>query len=162
MIILLMGVAGCGKTTVGKLLSDSLKWQFIDADDFHPPENIDKMNRGIPLDDADRWPWLESLRGIIQESLDANRPAIVACSALKESYRRALMIDDRVRLVYLEGSYELISSRLTARRDHYMNPDLLRSQFATLEEPADALRLDVVLSPAVIVDTIKRRFALVT
>jgi gluconokinase len=155
MIIVLMGVAGCGKTTVGKLLSQSLNWEFIDADDFHSAESIDKMTRGIPLDDADRRPWLEKLHTLIQENLESGRNAIVACSALKHSYRDMLLIDERVRLVYLKGSYELIATRLRVRADHYMNPALLRSQFETLEEPADALIIDVALSPEMIVDAIR-------
>jgi gluconokinase len=162
MIIVLMGVAGCGKTTVGKMLSASLDWQFIDADDFHPAENVDKMTRGIPLDDADRWPWLEKMRSLMQDNLNSDRSAVVACSALKEIYRSLLLTDKRVRLVYLKGAYGLIASRLHERADHYMNPELLRSQFATLEEPADVLTVDAALSPEMIVDKIKREFRLTT
>lgn len=160
MIIVLMGVAGCGKTTVGKLLSDSLKWQFIDADDFHSPENIDKMKRGLPLDDADRQPWLEKLRVLLKEGLDAHRPAVVACSALKESYRRVLLIDERVRLVYLKGSYDLVAERLRNRTNHYMDPVLVKSQFETLEEPTYALTVDAAFSPGQIVNVITSEFGL--
>jgi gluconokinase len=156
MIIVLMGVAGCGKTTVGKLLSKRLNWQFIDGDDFHSPGNVDKMQRGIPLDDVDRRPWVEKLRALIEESLRSGRSAIVACSALKQSYRDVLLVDERVRLVYLKGSHELIAARLKDRAGHYMNPALLRSQFETLEEPGDALTIDAALSPKAIVDEIKQ------
>ncbi len=162
MIIVLMGVAGCGKTTVGKLLGESLRWRFIDADDFHSRENIAKMTRGTPLDDADRQPWLETLRTLVKDHLNSDRDAVLACSALKESYRRTLLVDQRVRLVYLKGNYELIAARLRGRADHYMNPELLRSQFETLEEPANALIVDADLSPETIVDTIKREFGLAT
>jgi len=156
MIIVLMGVAGCGKTTVGKLLSESLNWRFIDADDFHSAENVEKMSRGIPLTDTDRRPWLEKLRSLIQEDLEAGRSTVVACSALKQSYREVLLVDGRVRLVYLKGSYDLITARLQDREDHYMNPALLQSQFETLEEPADGLTVDAALSPETIVDIITR------
>jgi gluconokinase len=157
MIILLMGVAGCGKTTVGKLLSERLDWQFIDGDDFHSPDNVDKMTRGIPLNDADRRPWLEKLRALIEENLRSGRSAILACSALKQSYRDVLLVDERVRLVYLKGSYELIVVRLRDRAGHYMNPALLRSQFETLEEPHEALTVDVELLPEEIAQTIQRK-----
>jgi gluconokinase len=157
MIIVLMGVAGCGKTSVGKLLSESLGWRYFDADDFHPPANINKMANGIPLNDADRQPWLESLQRLITDNLDNHQSAVVACSALKQSYRNMLLVDERVLLVYLKGSYDLIAERLSARGEHYMNPDLLDSQFEALEEPLDALHVDIASSPDRIVETIREK-----
>jgi gluconokinase len=143
-----MGVSGSGKTTVGKALASELGWDFYDADDFHPPENISKMEDGIPLSDSDRAPWLAALHRLIESCLTRNRPGVLACSALKESYRQGLMEgNDEVQLVYLRGSYELIWSRMSARKDHYMKPEMLKSQFDALEEPADALTVDI--SPSV-------------
>jgi len=157
MIILVMGVSGSGKTTVGRLLSEDLGWKYFDADDFHSPANVEKMRRGVPLTDADRGPWLESLARLIREKLDAGQPAILACSALKQTYRDKLLIDDRVRLVYLKGDYQTIGARLRDRGNHYMNPKLLTSQFETLEEPTEALELDVKLLPETLVESIKQR-----
>ena len=158
MIIVLMGVTGSGKTTVGQSLAASLGWGYFDADDFHSAANVDKMRRGIPLNDADRRPWLESLQNLINESLSAGESAVLACSALRQSYRDMLLINDRVRLVYLKGNYDLIRERLGARGDHYMNPALLDSQFETLEEPDGALQIDVQLPPAAIVEKIRSDF----
>jgi gluconokinase len=139
-----MGVAGSGKTTVGKSLAAHLGWDFYDADDFHPPENIAKMANGIPLNDADRSPWLASLRNLISSSLIQNRPGVLACSALKESYRQQSLADnDGAQIVFLKGNYDLIWSRLSMRKDHYMKPHMLQSQFETLEEPANALTVDI-------------------
>jgi gluconokinase len=139
-----MGVAGCGKTTVGKSLAKHLGWDFYDADDFHPPENIAKMAKGIPLNDADRSPWLDSLRILISSSLIQNRPGVFACSALKESYRQQIIADnDGAQIVFLRGNYDLIWSRLSMRKDHYMKPQMLKSQFETLEEPTNALTVDI-------------------
>ena len=139
-----MGVAGSGKTTVGELLAQQLGWRFYDADTFHPPENIEKMANGIPLNDLDRAPWLTALHSLISASLRENRPAVLACSALKESYRQRLLEEnDEVQIVYLKGSYDLLWSRLSHRKDHYMKPQMLQSQFETLEEPVNALTLDV-------------------
>ena len=144
---IVMGVSGCGKSSVGKALAQSLGWDFYDADDFHPPANVAKMASGIPLDDSDRAPWLDSLHDLISSSLMQNRPGVLACSALKELYRQQLMEgNDGVQLVYLKGSYDLIWSRMIARKDHWMKPHMLQSQFATLEEPANALTVDVSLS----------------
>jgi gluconokinase len=150
-----MGVSGCGKTTVGKLLSQSLGWSYFDADDFHSSDNISKMERGIALDDADRQPWLQSLQQLIRDHLDKGDSAILACSALKHSYREMLLVDQRVRLVYLKGGYELIEQRLGSRRGHYMPPKLLSSQFEALEEPADVLSVDITSSPEQIVQAIR-------
>jgi gluconokinase len=155
MVIILMGVTSSGKTTVGRLLAGALGYQFYDADDFHPPANLDKMSRGIPLDDTDRQPWLETLRDLVRRCLAEQTDAVLACSALKEAYRRYLLIDPRVRLVYLKADQALIRERLLQRRGHFMNPALLESQFATLEEPKDALWVEASLSPREIVATIR-------
>jgi gluconokinase len=157
MVIILMGVAGSGKTTVGRMLAEALGYQFYDADDFHPGVNIDKMSRGIPLDDFDRQPWLETLRDLIRRCLAEHTDAVLACSALKEVYRRYLLCDPQVRLVYLKADPELIHERLLQRRGHFMNPALLASQFATLEEPKDALWVDASLVPGEIIATIRRQ-----
>ena len=155
MVILVMGVTGSGKTTVGKALAESLHWQFADADDFHSPANISKMRAGIPLDDADRVPWLAALRMQIDNWLRAGTNAVLACSALKHAYREQLVASSEVRVVYLRGSRELIAKRLKERHGHYMDPNLLPSQFATLEEPRDALAVDVDASVDEIVGRIR-------
>ena len=144
MIVLVMGVAGVGKTTIGEALARALGARFIDADDYHPPENVAKMKAGIPLEDADRWPWLERLN----EELKKHRDAVLACSALKESYRRRLSenIPD-FRIVYLHGSAALLRERIKARQHRYMPAALLESQLATLEPPGDAIAVDVAATP---------------
>ena len=125
MVILLMGVSGSGKTTIGKMLAQKQQWQFRDADDFHPQSNKDKMQRGEALSDVDRYLWLELLRQEIDRALQANIALILACSALKAAYRQVLADDsDRVKFVYLKGSFELIQQRLKERHGHFMNPDL--------------------------------------
>jgi gluconokinase len=144
---IVMGVSGCGKSSVGKSLAEKLGWDFYDADDFHPPANIQKMADGIPLDDSDRAPWLVSLHELISSSLKTDRPGVLACSALKERYRQQLMDgNDDVQLVYLKGDYDLIWSRMITRKEHYMKPHMLQSQFDTLEEPPNALTVDIALS----------------
>jgi gluconokinase len=144
--IILMGVAGSGKTTVGKALAKQLGWDFYDADDFHPRENITKMASGVPLTDADRVPWLATLHQLITSSLEANRPGVLACSALKERYRQQLLEGNKgVKIVYLKGSYDLIWSRMAQRGAHYMKPQMLQSQFEALEEPTNALTIDISL-----------------
>jgi gluconokinase len=154
---IVMGVSGCGKSSVGKALAQSLGWDFYDADDFHPPENVAKMASGIPLDDSDRAPWLASLNELISSSLKADKPGVLACSALKERYRQRLMDgNDGVQIVYLKGSYDLIWSRMEKRTDHYMKPHMLKSQFGTLEEPVNALTVDISLSVDEIVQEILR------
>jgi gluconokinase len=136
--IVVMGVSGSGKTTIGRALAGRLGFAFRDGDEFHPPSNVAKMRAGIPLDDNDRAPWLVAIATWIDELRDAGRHGVVACSALKRAYRDVL-IGSRadVRLVFLKGSHELIARRMEARRDHFMPASLLVSQFAALEEPAD-------------------------
>jgi gluconokinase len=152
---IVMGVSGCGKSSVGKKLAEHLGWDFYDADDFHPPENVAKMAGGIPLDDSDRAPWLAALNELISASLKAYRPGVLACSALKELYRQRLMEDNTgVQIVYLKGSYDLIWSRMERRTDHYMKPHMLKSQFDSLEEPANAITVDVSMSVDEIVQEI--------
>jgi gluconokinase len=141
---IIMGVSGCGKTVVGKELAKQLGWDFYDADDFHPPANIAKMAGEIPLTDTDRAPWLASLHEMISLSLRQNRPGVLACSALKERYRQTLLSGNPgVQVVYLKGSYDLIWSRMQARAGHYMKPEMLQSQFSALEEPSNALVVDI-------------------
>ena len=154
-VIIIIGVSGSGKTTIGRLLSGELGWKYYEGDDFHPPANIEKLKHGVPLDDADRKPWLESLRDLIRNCLEQNDSAVVACSALKQRYRDFLLVDERVILIYLKGDYELIRQRLSKRRGHFLNPNLLDSQFAALEEPKTAMQVDVSLSPAEIVKSIR-------
>ncbi|MCX7596781.1 MAG: gluconokinase [Fischerella sp.] len=156
MIILVMGVSGSGKTTIGQLLADSLKWEFHDADNFHLPKNIDKMRRGIPLDDADRLPWLQDIQTAIKQWLEENQNVVLACSALKDSYRQYFFIgDQRIKLVYLKGSYELIQKRLQGRQNHFMPEKLLQSQLDILEEPADAIYVDISQPPQLIIQEIR-------
>ena len=142
MIILVMGVSGVGKTTVGQALAQQLGWSFADADDFHPAANVAKMRAGIPLTDADRAPWLQSLRATIAFWLAAGQSAVLACSALKQAYREQLIVGPEVKLVFLHADLDLIAERMAARHGHYMNPALLRSQFEALEAPREALSLD--------------------
>ncbi|NJK67781.1 MAG: gluconokinase [Microcoleus sp. CSU_2_2] len=156
MIVIVMGVSGSGKTTVGKLLAASLNWDFADADDFHPANNIEKMSLGIPLDEVDRIPWLLKLQSTIADWLQAKKNVVLACSGLKATYRDLLMRDrTQVKLVYLKGDFELISQRMKQRQNHYMKTDLLSSQFDTLEEPQDAIVIDVSEPPEVIVAQIR-------
>jgi len=144
---IVMGVSGCGKSSVGQSLARSLGWDFYDADDFHPPENVAKMASGTPLDDSDRAPWLASLNELISSSLKADKPGVLACSALKERYRQQLMDgNEGVQIVYLKGSYDLIWSRMEKRTDHFMKPHMLKSQLETLEEPLNALTMDISIS----------------
>src|SRR5258707_3424684 len=154
MIIILMGVTGSGKTTVGRLLAEDLGWTYFDADDFHSELNIEKMKGGTPLNDADRIPWLERLRELVRDCLLKSENAVLACSALRESYREFLLLDERVKLVYLRGNYQMIRKRLAQRRGHYMDPALLNSQFETLEEPSECLRIDAAFEPREIIQMI--------
>ncbi|MBD2198659.1 MULTISPECIES: gluconokinase [Calothrix] len=156
MIIIVMGVSGSGKTTVGKLLAESLGWTFSDADAFHSPENVENMRRGIPLTETDRKPWLEALQAAIKQWLQENTNVVLACSALKDSYRQFLLVDsERIKLVYLKGSYDLIQKRLQERQNHYMPEILLQSQFDALEEPLNTIYIDIAQSPQAIVQNIK-------
>ncbi len=157
MVVVLFGVAGSGKTTVGRLLSLELGWRFYDADDFHTISNVEKMKKGIPLSDEDRRPWLERLRELIKTCLTQRIDAVLACSALKKSYRQYIQIDkEEVKFVFLKGEFSLIQERLKKRYGHFMNPSLLQNQFETLEEPKEeAVVVDVALSPIVIVQEIR-------
>jgi gluconokinase len=149
--IIVMGVSGSGKTTIGRLLAARLGWDFYDADDFHSPENISKMAKGIPLTDEDRKPWLEALRRKIEWCQAQNHPGVLACSALKATYRDELIDhDEDIQIVYLRGSFDLIWKRMETRTNHYMKPDMLASQFAALEEPPDALVEDLEKTPEAI------------
>lgn len=161
MVIILMGVAGAGKTTVGTRLAQSLGWHFIEGDAFHPPANVAKMAAGVPLTDEDREPWLAQLRGLIQEALERGEPAVMACSALKERYRERLTVDPvQVKWVYLWAPRELIASRLARRTGHFMPLSLLDSQFEALEAPEEALKVDVTPGPDAVVAELRARLGL--
>lgn len=158
--IIVMGVAGSGKTEVSRALAQNLGWDFYDADDFHPPENVSKMADGIALDDSDRAPWLASLHQLIYFSLKADKHGVLACSALKERYRQQLLAGgDNVQIVYLKSSYELIWSRMIERKEHFMKPNMLQSQFDALEEPSNALTVDIAPSVDEIVKVILQNMA---
>jgi carbohydrate kinase, thermoresistant glucokinase family len=157
MVIVLMGVAGAGKTTIGQKLSSELGWKFYDADDYHTRASIEKMKHGLPLNDADREPWLEILRALIRDCLEHEEDAVLACSALRKSYRDFLLIDERVKLIYLKGSYELIQERLRNRVEHFMKPSMLDSQFDALEEPEPSAHLDASQSQEEIIKEIRSR-----
>jgi gluconokinase len=152
-----MGVAGSGKTTIGRMLAAELGWKFYDADDFHPPANVAKMKRGIPLDDADRLPWLDKLQALVRASIEGGESAVLACSALKATYRAHLLLDKRVRLAYLKGNFDLIQKRLARRRGHFMPAAMLESQFAALEEPERESHIDIDATPGEIVRAIRLR-----
>ena len=161
LFIIIMGVSGSGKTTVGKLLAHELGWEFHDGDDYHSERNVAKMRAGTPLKDEDREAWLSTLAALISENLDRSTPGVLACSALKQRYRDVLRVDpERVRFVYLKGSAALIAARMRDRTGHFMPAGLLESQMAALEEPADALIVDVNLSPLEIVAFIIDRLQL--
>jgi gluconokinase len=160
MIVIIMGTTGSGKTTIGTLLAKRQGWEFVDADDFHPPANVEKMKHGIPLTDADREPWLKVLHDRIVEWNTEARNVVLACSALKKSYRDELRASPNVKFVYLKGSYELFSQRVLVRKGHFAKQDLLASQFATLEEPTDAITVDATASPEQIVVEVRRQLGL--
>ena len=165
MIVIVFGVSGAGKTTIGKLLAEELGWRFYEADDFHPRANIEKMRSGRPLTDEDRWPWLKLLHEQITRSLAAKENAVLACSALKRAYRERLCVSDDVKFVFLRGDYVLIERQLRRRHGHFMNPALLQSQFADLEEPQpdeDVLTVDLGRSPEEIAEEIKAKLNLST
>ena len=155
MILVVMGVSGAGKTTIGQLLSQRLGWPLMDADDFHPAGNIEKMRSGTPLTDEDRWPWLDRLNGLLKEKDSNGESALLACSALKQKYRDRLAAGTKdLRWVYLKGSFDLIEARLKARKGHYMKAGLLESQFATLEEPVNALLAPIAAEPEAIAESV--------
>jgi gluconokinase len=156
-IVILMGVSGSGKTTIGQLLAKDLGWPFYEGDDFHPHRNVAKMRGGVPLTDEDRVPWLHALHQLIQDLLTKSQRAVITCSALKQAYR-AWVTDGHphVSMVYLRGNYTLIHQRLQSRKLHFMKADLLASQFSALEEPHDIPFVDIAQSPEVIVQQIKR------
>jgi carbohydrate kinase (thermoresistant glucokinase family) len=161
MVLILIGPMGCGKTTIGKMLAKKLRWSFYDGDDFHPRENVERMRAGLPLTDEDRKTWLENLHGHIQRWLIEGRHAILACSALKQSYRDALGVDqDVVKTVYLKGSHELLRKRIEDRKHPYMNKDLLKSQLETMEEPEDGSTVDISQTPEAAVQAIITSLAL--
>ena len=150
--LIVVGVSGSGKTTIGEMLAEHYSWPFFDADDFHPQENIEKMARGTALGDEDRQPWLKRLNQLIGEHVRRGDCLVLACSALKKSYRDLLSEgNEGVRFIYLKGSYDLILKRMQAREGHYMKADMLKSQFAALEEPRDALAVDISTQPEAIV-----------
>ena len=156
-----MGVSGCGKTTVGRLLAARLGWTFLEGDEFHPAANIEKMSRGISLGDDDRWPWLERIREAIGACARNGCDAVLACSALRARYRDFLAAGrDDVRFVYLKGERQTILERMQARREHYMKAEMLDSQLESLEEPADAVSADVAQAPPDIVTHVVRALGL--
>jgi gluconokinase len=162
-IVIIFGVSGAGKTTVGKLLARELGWRFIEADDFHPSGNIQKMRSGHPLTDKDRWPWLERLRQQIERSLSTGENAVLACSALKRAYRDRLRVSNETKFVFLRGDYVLVEKQLRSRHGHFMNAKLLRSQFADLEEPKpdeDVLTIELRRKPQELVEEIEAKLHL--
>lgn len=155
-----MGVTGSGKTTIGMLLASHLGWEFVDGDDFHPQSNIEKIHRGIALTDDDRRPWLARLRTQIEAWIAQSQNAILACSALKQSYRQELKVDAEIKFVYLKGSFDLIHERLLPRHGHFASAEILASQFADLQEPSDAVTVEISKSPSEIVSEIRKKLSL--
>jgi len=160
MIVIVMGVVGSGKTTVGRLLAGQVGWGFADADDFHSAANVEKIRHGIALDDDDRRPWLESLRAAITQWIAEKRSFVLACSALKRTYRRELSVGAEVRFVYLKGTAELIAERLRSRHGHFAGEQILASQFADLEEPEGAVTVEIATLPQQIVAEIREKLGL--
>jgi gluconokinase len=158
MIVVLMGVCGCGKTTTGRALAGEMGWPFLDADDFHPEGNVAKMRAGIPLTDDDRWPWLDRLASELAAINAGGAHAVLACSALRQAYRDRLARAGDVRFVHLHGDRATLASRLAARPGHYMPASLLDSQLATLEAPAGAPVVDIRLPVAAQVAAIRSQF----
>ncbi|MCP3064724.1 gluconokinase [Myxococcus sp. K38C18041901] len=156
MVVVVMGVSGAGKSTVGRALAQSLGWRFLDTDDLHSAANVAKMAAGVPLTDEDRWPWLADVRGELERSLSRGEDVVLASSALKRSYRERLEVDPaRTRWVYLNAPREVLSRRLAQRHGHFMPPSLLDSQLAALEVPEQALSVDVSPPPEQIVASIR-------
>ena len=155
-VIVVMGVSGSGKTTVGAKLAQELGWSFYDADDFHSEANREKMAQGIALNDEDRAEWLATLRELIRKHLEEGRSCVLACSALKQRYRDTLAVNEKVRFAYLRGSFEQIETRMKRRKDHYMPVQLLQSQFEALEEPRDAVVVDISHTPEDIIQLIRK------
>ena len=155
MIVIIMGVVGAGKTTVGNLLASQLGWEFADADDFHPASNVEKIRQGTPLSDQDRKPWLDRLRQAIDRWTADGTNVVLACSALKSAYRASLCAGPEVRLVYLKGTAALIAGRLHSRHGHFAGESILASQLLDLEEPERAIVIDITKSPEKIVDEIR-------
>jgi carbohydrate kinase (thermoresistant glucokinase family) len=149
MIVLVMGVSGSGKSTIGRMLADALGAEFLEADSFHSPENVAKMAGGVPLQDADRWPWLDAIGSSIAKLRQEGKSVVLACSALKEAYRRRLFdrAGEEAKVVFLSGGADLIAKRMGGRQGHYMPPALLPSQLATLEPPKAAIRIDIAQAP---------------
>jgi len=162
MIVIVMGVSGCGKSTVGQALAQRTGGEFLDADPYHPAANVEKMSQGIPLTDEDRAGWLDILADLLRARKDSPRPVVLACSALKESYRQRLRVVPDVRFVYLKGTFEVLLKRMEERQGHFMKASMLESQFRTLEEPADALVADVSWPVDRIVDHVVEAFGLRT
>jgi gluconokinase len=160
MIVIVMGVVGAGKTTIGSLLASQLGWDFADADDFHPRSNVDKIHHGIPLTDEDRQPWLDRLREAITGWISTNKSIVLACSALKRAYRAKLTVGPQVRFVYLKGSAAQIADRLRLRHGHFASESILASQLADLEEPEAAITVDINDAPEQIVAEIRIALAI--
>ncbi len=160
MIIIIMGVAGSGKTTIGSLLASELGWSFYDADDFHSESNREKMSQGVSLTDEDRVSWLLSLKDLIIQNMLQNTQAVLACSALKNSYRNILKVDERVKFIYLQGSYQQIKKRLNNRAGHFMSAAMLDSQFQILEEPQNIMTIDISNTPQDILAIIRKGLGL--
>lgn len=160
MIVIVMGVVGAGKTTIGSVLAEELGWEFADADNFHPATNVEKIRKGIALTDADRAPWLELLADAIRGWINSGKNVVLACSALKRKYRQKLAVGPEVRFIYLKGSATLIAERLHARHGHFAGEAILASQVADLEEPKSAITVDIRPTPAQIVKQIRRELGL--
>jgi gluconokinase len=159
MILVIIGVSASGKSTVGRLLAAHLGWTFYEGDDFHSKANVRKMKRGVPLNDQDRTPWLKAIRKLIRAAVDRGENVVIACSALKKSYRRMLRVKGQVVFIYLKADRGLIRQRLKNRTGHFMNPDLIESQFEALETPKSALQIDAGLGPAEIVRLIRNHLS---
>jgi len=161
-ILLVMGVTGAGKTTVGKILARQMRWTFLDADSFHPPANVEKMRHGIPLTDQDRDPWLAAIHARLVNYAANNQNAVLACSALKQSYRERLAVGVDLRVCYLKGTHSEMRKHLAARQGHFAGEAILVAQFADLEEPLDAVVLEVNRSPEALAHEALRKLNLVS